>query len=81
MEDYSDCIYCGGEVVGQRLPREVRWKGQLYLVEDVPMGVCLQCGERFLKPRVAKTLDGLLAKGKPTKKIEIPVLAFAPGAT
>lgn len=79
MTNYSDCIHCGGQVTGQRLPREIRWKGQLYLVEDVPMGVCEQCGEKFLKPDVAKAVDALLAEGKPTRKIEIPVLPFVAG--
>lgn len=79
MAEYSDCIYCGGQVTEHQLPREIRWKDQLYLVEDVPMGVCEQCGEKFLKPHVAKRVDALLAEGKPTRKIEIPVLPFAAG--
>lgn len=79
MHDYCDCIYCGGQVTEQQLPREVRWKGRLYLVEDVPMGVCEQCGEKFLKPDVAKTIDALLERGKPSKKIEVPVLPFVAG--
>ena len=80
MADYADCIYCGGQVTEQCLAREIRWKGQLYLIEDVPMGVCGQCGEKFLKPPVAKALDELLEKGSPTKKVEIPVLAYTAGA-
>ena len=80
MSDYADCIYCGGLVQQQCLPREVRWKGQLYLVEDVPTGVCGQCGEKFLKPHVAKAVDGLLEKGTPSRRVEIPVLSYTAGA-
>ncbi len=77
MSDYADCIYCGGQVMGQRLSREIRWKGKLYIVEDVPMGVCGQCGEKFLKPQVAKAIDNLVEKGRPVRTLEVPVLSFA----
>ena len=80
-ENYADCIYCGGQVKEQRLLREIHWKGQLYLVENVPMGVCGQCGEKFLQPHVAKALDELIEKGAPTRKVEIPVLSYAAGGT
>ena len=80
MSDYSDCVYCGGQVIERRLPREIRWKGQLYIVEDVPMGVCRQCGEKFLKPQVAKAVDALLEKGEPVTRVEVPVLSFTAGA-
>lgn len=80
MPDYADCIYCGGEVSEQRQPREIRWEGQLHIVEGDPMGVCGQCGERFLKPHVAEAVDALLDKGEPAAKVEVPVLTFATGA-
>lgn len=60
MKKYSDYYYCGGAVKEQRMPREIRWEGQLFIFEDVPMGVCIQCGEKVLKPEVAKTIDRIL---------------------
>ena len=47
---YSNCFYCGGEVEEQYMPRELRWQEKWYILEDVPVGVCQQCGEKFLKP-------------------------------
>ena len=45
--------------------------------ENVPMGVCNQCGEKVLVPKVAKTLDkALQRKIKPVKTIEVPVYQF-----
>lgn len=73
---FADCIYCGGQVRERTATREVRWKGELYLVEQVPMGVCDQCGERFLKSDVAKASDRLLASGKPTRTASVPVLTY-----
>ena len=73
---FADCIYCGGQVRERATTREVRWKGELFLVEQVPMGVCGQCGERFLKPDVAKAIDKLLQTRKATRTALIPVLTY-----
>lgn len=42
---YDDCFFCGGVVEERIRLREIRWKGELLAFEDVPMGVCRQCGE------------------------------------
>ena len=64
MKTYSDCFYCGGAVEEQRMPHELRWQGQLFIFENVPMGVCTQCREKFLKPEVAKAIDQVLREKK-----------------
>jgi len=64
----------------RRAPREICWQGKLYVIADVPMGVCRQCGERFIKPDVAKALDRLLASGTPSRTMEVPVLNFGSDA-
>jgi len=74
---YSDCFYCGGAVKEQHLPRELRWQGKLFIFENVPMGVCSQCGEKALLPEVAKAIDKVLqGKKKPTKTIQVPVYKY-----
>ncbi len=63
----------------QLRPREFRWQGQLFIFENVPMGVCTQCGEKVLVPEVAKAIDRILQeKKKPTKTIEVPVYQYEP---
>ncbi len=61
---YSDCYYCKGAVKEQLQPREIRWQGRLYVIDNVPMGVCTQCGEKLIKPEVAKSIDAILEKGQ-----------------
>jgi YgiT-type zinc finger domain-containing protein len=79
---YSDCFYCGGSVEQRLMPRELRWEGQLFIIENVPMGVCTQCGEKFLMPEVAKGIDRIVQKKrKPTKTIQVPVYQYEPGVT
>lgn len=74
---YDDCFYCGGAVEEQSLPRELRWRGELFVFYNVPMGVCTQCGEKVLKPRVAKSIDHILQDHKkPFKMIQVPVYSF-----
>lgn len=75
--EYNDCFYCGGSVREKLVPRELRWKGELFIFEDVPMGVCLQCGEKFLKPEAAKSIDRILMKQrKPVKTMQVPVYQY-----
>ena len=54
---FADCIYCGGQVQERTATREVRRQGELFLIEQVPMGACTQCGERFLKPERMQPAD------------------------
>jgi YgiT-type zinc finger domain-containing protein len=72
---YSKC--CGGEVEEQYLPRELRWHNKWCILEDVSIGVCQQCGEKFLKPEVAKTTDRILQAGKtPIRTRAVPVYIY-----
>ncbi len=74
---YSDCYFCGGVVEEQLISREVRWEGKLVVLENVPTGVCNQCGEKVVKPDVAHDIDLLLqGKNPPQRTIEVPVYSF-----
>lgn len=76
-KEYSDCFYCGGAVEEKLTFREIRWKGKLFIFENVPVGVCTQCGEKVIKPEVAKAIDQLLKEEKkPTKTIHVPVYQY-----
>ncbi len=79
VKKYSDCFYCGGAVEEQLMPRECRWKDKLFILENVPVGVCTQCGEKVLKPEVAKAIDRVFQEErKPTKTIQVPVYQYEP---
>ncbi len=74
---YDDCYFCGGVVEERLLPREVRWKGELFVFEDVPMGVCTQCGEKFVLPQVAKKIDAALkSRKRPDRTLQVPVYHY-----
>lgn len=57
MHKYGDCSFCGGEVNGDSVELDYRYKGKLYIFKEVPAGVCRQCGEKYLTARVAKEIE------------------------
>lgn len=75
--NYGDCIYCGGEVEERTERLDYRFHGQLYIVENVTMGVCRQCGERFLTADMVDRLHRLLSTTTtgPLPTLPVPVLS------
>ncbi len=76
MEPYGDCVYCGGEVVEEVRRVDYRVHGQLYILENVPAGVCRQCGEMFFTADVAHRMESVVseASGR-VETVPIPVIA------
>ena len=52
MYDYGDCHVCRGHVHEKRIKLEFWIKGKLVVVEDVPVGVCVTCGEKTVRAPV-----------------------------
>ncbi len=74
---YSDCYYCEGSVEERLISRELRWRHRLFVFENVPIGVCSQCGENVVRPKVAKNIDRILEENKkPTKMLQVPVYEY-----
>ena len=49
------CEHCGGHVQERRVEREAfRHKGSFVILEDVPIGICEQCGARYFDASVAR---------------------------
>ncbi len=71
------CYFCKARVVQQQITIDYRWGENLFVIKDVPAGVCQQCGEKYLASDVYKELERL-AKGKDHMmgKITVDVLAF-----
>jgi YgiT-type zinc finger domain-containing protein len=71
---YGDCQYCGGRVTEQLVQKVCTWGGRLIgVVDNVPAGVCNQCGERYFRARVLKEVESMLGKrAQISKHIRIP---------
>ena len=78
MHKYGDCSFCGGEVKGDNVELDYRYKGKLYIFRNVPAGVCQQCGEQYLTAKVVKDIEQRIQK-KDTwdKTISVPLEVFS----
>ena len=79
MASYDACSYCGGRVQNRLAPKACWWGEQLIaLVENVPAGVCEQCGERYYKADVLKQIEVLLQERKEFRRVELPLVEYVP---
>ena len=77
MHKYGDCSFCDGEVKGSKVELDYRYKGKLYIFKEVPVGVCQQCGEKYLTAKVSKEIERRIRKKeKWDKTIAVPVDVF-----
>jgi YgiT-type zinc finger domain-containing protein len=75
---YGDCIYCGGVVSEKKERLDYRHHGQLFIIENVPVGVCHQCGEQFFTAKIAKALETAASTSNGvTKTVMVPVISIA----
>jgi YgiT-type zinc finger domain-containing protein len=79
MYDFS-CQHCYGTVRERRVDREaLRHKGSFIILEEVPIGVCDQCGTRYFDASILRRVAEI-GRGKVStqRTIEVPVDRYAP---
>jgi YgiT-type zinc finger domain-containing protein len=71
------CEYCEG-VVQERRVRDDYWSGDsLVIIENVPVGVCSKCGERYYSAAVLERMDRIAARRSKIKRtLRVPVTTF-----
>lgn len=77
--DYGKCHVCGEQMIERRIKQDFWIKGDLIVIEDVPAGVCQQCGEKVVKADVGRQMAALIAdieQTQPVRSISVPVLQF-----
>ena len=79
MTEYDDCTFCGGRVQERQVPKACWWGDQLVaIVENVPAGVCDQCGERYYQAHVLKEIETMLSKKEAFRSVKINLGTFEP---
>jgi YgiT-type zinc finger domain-containing protein len=77
--NYGECHVCG-ESMEERCIKQDFWiKEKLGVVEDVPAGVCPQCGEKVVRAEVGRQIAILLgdsARLRLTHTMRVPVIRF-----
>lgn len=74
----NKCYFCKGNTEIKNIDVDFRWGDKLFVVKDVPVEVCSQCGERYYSAKISKGLDDLVQKQnksevKPQRILEVPV--------
>lgn len=76
---YDDCFFCKGRVAERRVQKDCWWGDKfIAIVDNVPAGVCEQCGERYYRAEVLKEIEKMLKEvGKMTDTVSVPFADFA----
>lgn len=73
----TQCYFCKGRVVQKKVTVDFRWGQKLKVIENVPAGVCHQCGEKYFQAAVYKTMGKLAAsRAKPVAQVTVDVVQF-----
>jgi YgiT-type zinc finger domain-containing protein len=71
------CECCGGEIVEKRVTLHRKVKESYVLIENVPAGVCKQCGARYYAANVLKTVEeSIRGRRKAERQVRVPVYSL-----
>lgn len=71
------CEFCGGETYEKKVKRLHWFRGQLYVVENVPALVCRECGERYFHAKTLDEIDRMLEAEHPViERMEVEVVTL-----
>ena len=73
------CEYCDGTVQERKVDREAfKHRDGFVILEDVPIGVCDNCGSRYYHSSLLRRVEEIAARVKSPERIEqVPVASFA----
>lgn len=77
----SNCYFCKGKTKIKKVDVDFRWGDKLFVVKDVPVEVCAQCGEKYYSAEISKKLDDIVKKNNQSKLhaeqiIKVPVFTW-----
>ena len=78
--EYGKCHVCGGSVTERLIKQDFWVKERLLVIEGVPAGVCVRCGERVVRADVGQRLACLVEHSSSLRKartLAVPVFCFA----
>ena len=77
--DYGECEICNTPLEEKRIKQDFWIKGELVVVENVPAGVCPQCGEKVIKADVGRWMGTLIENPEliaQARRISVPTVRF-----
>ncbi|MBI2435193.1 MAG: type II toxin-antitoxin system MqsA family antitoxin [Candidatus Hydrogenedentes bacterium] len=77
MHAYEDCTYCGGEVRVETRDVDYRKGTGMFIVKNVPAGVCQECGEMYLSAEVTQRMELNISRVKNGRSNGVvPIIAY-----
>jgi YgiT-type zinc finger domain-containing protein len=71
------CEYCGGPIVENRVTLHRKVRRKYVVVQNVPAGVCTECGTRYYSANVLKTVEERLRGHRPAEReVLVPVYSL-----
>lgn len=64
MITLNKCVLCNGELKAKIIDREFNIDGQTFIVPNVPVIECSECGEQYLNPDASRYIDEQVEKFK-----------------
>ncbi len=77
--DYGECEICDTPMQEKYIKQDFWIRGELIVVEDVPAGVCPQCGEKIVRADVGQWIAKLIENSERIAKaprISVPSIKF-----
>lgn len=72
------CEYCGGTIVEKRVNLTRKVEDRYVLIENVPAGVCTECGTRYYTANVLKTVEEIVrGRRKAEREVLVPVYSMS----
>jgi YgiT-type zinc finger domain-containing protein len=70
------CEYCNGAIREKKVSLSRKVKGKYFLIENVPAGVCAECGTRYFAANVLKIIAEMI-RGRRRAKREVTVPVYS----
>ncbi len=77
--DYGECEICNTTMQKKLIKQDFWIRGELVIVEDIPAGVCPQCGEKIVNAEVGRQITKLMKNSKRIAKaprVSVPTIKF-----
>lgn len=72
------CYFCKGKVVQQPTSVDFWWGDDLKIIENVPAGICTQCGEKYFDSQVYKQMERLTkGSGSAMRRLSVDVVRYS----
>ena len=77
--NYGECEICNTHMQEELVKQDFWIRGELIVVENVPAGLCPQCGEKVVKAEIGRRIAQLLENSDRLAKaprISVPTIQF-----